>query len=83
MDFYNYPYAFGQLFSLGLYYQYKDNPQEFPEKYKKLLQNTGMMSCEDVCKLAGFDITTKEFWLSGIKEIQKEFEEWKECLKLL
>ena len=83
LDFYNYPYAFGQLFSLGLYYQYKDNPQEFPEKYKKLLQNTGMMSCEDVCKLAGFDITTKEFWLSGIKEIQKEFEEWKECLKLL
>ena len=42
-----------------------------------------MMSCEDVCKLAGFDITTKEFWLSGIKEIQKEFEEWKKCLKLL
>ena len=83
LDFYNYPYAFGQLFSLGLYSQYKNNPQEFPEKYKKLLQNTGMMSCEDVCKLAGFDITTKEFWLSGIKEIQKEFEEWKECLKLL
>ena len=83
LDFYNYPYAFGQLFSLGLYSQYKNNPQEFPEKYQKLLQNTGMMSCEDVCKLAGFDITTKEFWLSGIKEIQKEFEEWKKCLKLL
>lgn len=83
LDFYNYPYAFGQLFSLGLYSQYTNNPQEFPEKYQKLLQNTGMMSCEDVCKLAGFDITTKEFWLSGIKEIQKEFEEWKKCLKLL
>lgn len=83
LDFYNYPYAFGQLFSLGLYSQYKKNPQEFPEKYQKLLQNTGMMSCEEVCKLAGFDITTKEFWLSGIKEIQKEFEEWKKCLKLL
>ena len=83
LDFYNYPYAFGQLFSLGLYSHYKNNPQEFPKKYQKLLQNTGMMSCEEVCKLAGFDITTKEFWLSGIKEIQKEFEEWKKCLKLL
>ena len=83
LDFYNYPYAFGQLFSLGLYSQYKNNPQEFPKKYQKLLQNTGMMSCEEVCKLAGFDITTKEFWLSGIKEIQKEFEKWKKCLKLL
>ena len=24
LDFYNYPYAFGQLFSLGLYFQYKN-----------------------------------------------------------
>ncbi len=83
LDFYNFPYAFGQLFALGLYSQYKKEPSEFPKKYKELLKNTGRMSCEDVCKLAGFDITTKDFWLSGIKEIQKEFEEWKECIKLL
>ena len=82
LDFYNFPYAFGQLFALGLYSQYKDNPKEFPSQYQELLKNTGSMTCEEVCKLAGFDITTKDFWLSGIKELKLEFEEWKTCLKV-
>lgn len=82
LDFYNFPYAFGQLFALGLYSQYKDSPKEFPSQYQELLKNTGSMTCEEVCKLAGFDITTKDFWLSGIKELKLEFEEWKTCLEV-
>lgn len=82
LDFYNFPYAFGQLFALGLYSQYKESPKEFPSQYQELLKNTGSMTCEEVCKLAGFDITTKDFWLSGIKELRLEFEEWKTCLKI-
>lgn len=82
LDFYNFPYAFGQLFALGLYSQYKESPKEFPSQYQELLKNTGSMTCEEVCKLAGFDITTKDFWLSGIKELKIEFEGWKTCLKV-
>lgn len=82
LDFYNFPYAFGQLFALGLYSQYKESPKEFPSQYQELLKNTGSITCEEVCKLAGFDITTKDFWLSGIKELKLEFEEWKTCLKV-
>lgn len=82
LDFYNFPYAFGQLFALGLYSQYKESPKEFPSQYQELLKNTGSMTCEEVCKLAGFDITTKDFWLSGIKELKLEFEEWKTCLRI-
>lgn len=82
LDFYNFPYAFGQLFALGLYSQYKESPKEFPSQYQELLKNTGSMTCEEVCKLAGFDITTKDFWLSGIKELRLEFEEWKTCLEV-
>ena len=82
LDFYNFPYAFGQLFALGLYSQYKNSPKEFPSQYQELLKNTGSMTCEEVCKLAGFDITTKDFWLSGIKELKLEFEEWKTCLRI-
>lgn len=83
LDFYNFPYAFGQLFALGLYSQYKTNPKEFPSQYQKLLKNTGSMTCEEVCKLAGFDITTKDFWLSGINELNTEFNEWKIALSLI
>lgn len=82
LDFYNFPYAFGQLFALGLYSQYKESPKKFPSQYQELLKNTGSMTCEEVCKLAGFDITTKDFWLSGIKELKLEFEEWKTCLEV-
>lgn len=82
LDFYNFPYAFGQLFALGLYSQYKESQKEFPSQYQELLKNTGSMTCEEVCKLAGFDITTKDFWLSGIKELKLEFEEWKTCLEV-
>ena len=82
LDFYNFPYAFGQLFALGLYSQYKESPKEFPSQYQELLKNTGSMTCEEVCKLARFDITTKDFWLSGIKELKLEFEEWKTCLRI-
>lgn len=82
LDFYNFPYAFGQLFALGLYSQYKESPKEFPSQYQELLKNTGSMTCEEVCKLAGFDITKKDFWLSGIKELKLEFEEWKTCLRI-
>lgn len=82
LDFYNFPYAFGQLFALGLYSQYKNNPNGFPLQYQELLKNTGSMTCEEVCKSAGFDITTKDFWLSGVKELKAELEEWKNCLSL-
>jgi oligoendopeptidase F len=30
------------------------------------------MSCEDLCRKAGFDITTKDFWNSGIKMYEQE-----------
>lgn len=41
LDFYNFPYSFGQLFALGLYSQYKESPKEFPSQYQELLKNTG------------------------------------------
>ena len=33
--------------------------------------------CEDVCKKAGFDIESKDFWLSGIKTFMPELQELK------
>lgn len=75
-DFYNYPYAFGQLFAAGLYALYKKEGPDFAKKYSELLSNTGCMSCEEVCRLSGFDITEKEFWKEGIDMYLKEVEEF-------
>ena len=77
LDFYNFPYAFGQLFAAGLYARAKSEGAGFASTYKELLSRTGNMSCEDLCKSAGFDITTKDFWKSGIAMYEKEVELFK------
>src|SRR5574344_127769 len=75
LDFYNFPYAFGQLFAAALYARYQKEGPAFAETYRNLLADTGMMSCEDLCKKAGFNITTKEFWKTGIDVYAAEFRE--------
>lgn len=72
LDFYNFPYAFGQLFAAGLYARYQKEGAAFARTYAELLSNTGNMSCEDLCKKAGFDITKKDFWKSGIEMYARE-----------
>ena len=76
LDFYNFPYSFGQLFAAGLYQRSLKEGESFAKKYSEILSNTGSMSCEDLCLKAGFDITTKEFWNSGIEMYVKEIEEY-------
>ena len=72
LDFYNFPYAFGQLFAAGLYARYQKEGKNFAKTYAELLSNTGNMSCEDLCKKAGFDITQKAFWKNGIEMYARE-----------
>ncbi|MBR5933358.1 MAG: M3 family oligoendopeptidase [Treponema sp.] len=76
LDFYNFPYAFGQLFSAGLYSRFKKEGSAFASVYCDLLADTGSMTCEDLCLKAGFDITTKEFWKTGIDMYVKEIDEF-------
>lgn len=73
-SFYNYPYAFGQLFALALY-----SSNINCEDYVKLLRNTGCMSVDDVALSAGFDITDKAFWRSGLEVFAQYLKMMKEC----
>jgi oligoendopeptidase F len=77
LDFYNFPYAFGLLFGTALYNRYRTEGTAFPAVYVKLLEQTGSLSCEQVCRSSGFDIETKEFWVSGIREFERELQELK------
>lgn len=76
LDFYNFPYAFGQLFGAGLYESAKSAGGGFSERYDALLRRTGSASCEDVCADAGFDITTPDFWRGGIAVYAREIDEF-------
>ena len=63
VPFYNFPYTFGYLFSLGLYAQGKRQGPSFAHSYDALLKETGMMTVEDLAKKhLGIDLTRPDFW---------------------
>jgi pepF/M3 family oligoendopeptidase len=76
LSYYNFPYAFGLLFGLGLYARYKKEGPGFAATYRKLLAETGSASAVDVTKMAGFDIETKAFWKSGLDVIAAQIAEF-------
>jgi oligoendopeptidase F len=81
LSFYNFPYAFGQLFGLGLYATYATDVHEFPARYKELLQSTGQKTANEVTKSAGFDIEDSAFWQSGIDVIAERANEFAALVK--
>ncbi len=76
LSFYNFPYAFGQLFGLGLYATYREDEQSFPAKYRQLLGMTGRATANEVTKSVGFDIEDPLFWQSGIDVIAARAKEF-------
>ncbi len=74
--FYNFPYAFGGLFARGLYAQYLQEGESFVPKYKKLLYTTPIATVEDTAKVAGIDLTDKNFWRSALQTIADEIDEF-------
>lgn len=81
--FYNFPYAFGQLFALGLYNRYKKEGEKFTKVYEDILSKTGMMDAVKVTKSAGFNIETPEFWKDGIKIFTDQITEFEKLVKKL
>ncbi|WP_303969581.1 M3 family oligoendopeptidase [Sporosarcina ureae] len=84
VPFYNFPYTFGYLFSLGIYAEYLKQPEGFEEKYIALLQDTGSMKVEDLAKKhLDVDITKEDFWAAGIALVAKDVEEFVELTDAL
>lgn len=68
VPFYNFPYTFGYLFSLGIYAKALDEGEAFEEQYIELLKDTGSMSVEDLAaKHLSVDLTKREFWEKAVE----------------
>ncbi len=74
--FYNFPYAFGGLFSRGLYAQYEKEGAAFVPKYKELLRTTPVATAEDVARVAGIDLTDKDFWRAALQTVADRIDEF-------
>ncbi len=76
LSYYNFPYAFGQLFGLGLYAIYKERGSEFVSDYEDLLRSTGQGTAEQLASRFGMDLTSQDFWRSSMRVIERRIEEY-------
>ena len=78
LGFYNYPYLFGYLFSLGIYAQQSAYGKGFNDLYTAILRDTGSMTAEElVAHHLQQDISQPQFWntsLSLVEESVARFE---------
>ncbi|MFE8711210.1 M3 family oligoendopeptidase [Aeromonas allosaccharophila] len=83
LGFYNYPYLFGYLFSLGVYQQLMSRKaageEGVAEAYRALLRDTGRMSAEDlVAKHLGQDIREAAFWQGSLAQVAQAVERFEQ-----
>ena len=77
LGFYNYPYLFGYLFSLGIYAQREKCSNEFEPLYREILLDTGNMTAEDlVQKHLQQDITQANFWADSIAVVNNSLQQF-------
>jgi len=76
--FYNYPYAFGLLFSTGLYSLYQQRGQEFVPLLQDLLANTGLASPAELAIRFGIDIRSEAFWQQSLDVIRRRIAHYQE-----
>lgn len=82
LGFYNYPYLFGYLFSLGIYGQKDKFGEKFNGLYNEILKDTGSMMAEDLIqKHLGQDIEKADFWLDSISIVEKSLNEFEGLLR--
>ena len=76
LSYYNFPYAFGGLFSRGLYAKYLEEGESFLPKYRALLKATTVESVENVAHIAGIDLTNPDFWRKSLDVIAEKIDEF-------
>lgn len=77
VPFYNFPYTFGYLFSLGIYAHAQEQGDDFEEEYIALLRDTGRMNVEELAmKHLNVDLTQPDFWEHAIRLCVLDVEEF-------
>lgn len=77
VPFYNFPYTFGYLFSLGIYAKALEEGKGYEEKYIALLKDTASMTVEDLAmKHLNVDLTKPEFWEKAVQLCMDDVEEF-------
>jgi pepF/M3 family oligoendopeptidase len=76
LSFYNFPYAFGLLFGLGLYAVYQERGDSFLPEYDELLRSTGEGTAADLAARFALDIRQRTFWEASLRVIEERIERY-------
>lgn len=77
VPFYNFPYTFGYLFSMGIYARSLEEGKDFEENYIALLRDTASMTTEELAqKHLGTDLTQPDFWQAAIDTIKTDIDQF-------
>jgi pepF/M3 family oligoendopeptidase len=68
--FYNWPYAYGLLFGLGLFAEYEREPDRFRQGYDDLLSSTGLGTAAELAERFGIDVRDVGFWNSSLDVVR-------------
>ncbi len=74
--FYNWPYAFGFLFGLGLYARYTEDPDRFRTGYDDLLSSTGLAQADALAARFGIDIEDQAFWEASLDVVRARIDDF-------
>ena len=75
VHFYNFPYAFGQLFAVGVYALYEQRGADFLPDYEKLLRAAGSGNVREVAASVGIDVADVHFWRTSLKVFEDKLNE--------
>jgi pepF/M3 family oligoendopeptidase len=76
LSFYNFPYAFGLLFGLGLYAIYQERGADFVEDYDALLRSTGEGTAAELAARFDIDLKAPAFWEGSLKVIEERIDRY-------
>lgn len=73
VSFYNFPYTFGNFFSLGIYARALESGDSFEDDYIALLRDTAIMSTEDLAeKHLDVDLRKTGFWQQAMDLVHED-----------
>lgn len=74
--FYNWPYAYGLLFGLGLFARYREDPERFRSGYETLLSRAGMDTAEQLGAAFDLDVSEEAFWIASLDVIRSRMADY-------
>lgn len=81
LSFYNFPYLFGYLFSLGVYARRDQMGADFYDRYTALLRDTGRMTAEELAaNHLGVKLDEPGFWRETIASVAVRVDAFEQLL---